>query len=948
MERFTHDTYPISEREKKGAAISRTAATESMVLLRNDKEVLPLKEDATIALYGVGAARTVRGGTGSGDPFNGGLSGGGDAGVNQSKRYHINVFDSFTRLGFNVVNPELSVKNGERYDRLSIEEETNHMSVFACPEELLTNEEVAKDAEKADTAVFILSRNSGEGSDRHLTGKNAKGEETGDYKLSASEKENLALIRKNFAKLVIVLNVGSPVDMAEINSLNPDSVLLMGQAGQEGGDALYMVITGKVNPSGKLTDTWAADYNDYPASATFAGNDGDSLTERYTEGIYVGYRYFDSFGKKSIYEFGYGLSYTTFDVAYTGVKLEGENAIISVKVKNTGKVAGKEVVQVYTFAPADKKKGLDTPVKELKGFEKTSLLESGKEEELTVTLPIRSLASFDEGAHCYRIFEGEYGVAVGTSSLKLAPAFKLKFAEEIVTEEVYAEVLLNEELSCIKAEKAALSAEWAGVPVVEFTGKLDTKDSRSKLHEGRITTYTTDKSYKAVMDYEDVKYVEAGDVKLADVMSGKKELGDLVAQMSLEELATFVCGSGWGVADEANPIIGANSESCPGAAGETTHILEDKFGIPSVVLADGPGGVRITQIFEAKNEQGEPVMGYHFCTAWPVGSLLAQSFDRKLWYEVGCGMAEDCKAFNIALLLGPGMNIHRDPLGGRNFEYFSEDPFLTGICTAELTKGIQCYPETGACIKHYACNNQETERHRSNSIVSERALREIYLKPFEIAIKEGSPKSIMTSYNLVNGVYTAESYDLCSDLARGEWGFDGLIMTDWNGGSADTYKAIHAGNDLIMPGGSNKVLSILLALKTIEPEFDGRGQVVMEMQHPFPVANAKWNSFTVSKDGKDTMEAELKGEHTCEVKDGVLYVDGEVLYTEAGAIFELFRDRENFKMYKTPATTEVASFSADNKKVIYKGTLDRTKKIAPGDVQRCAMGVLTGIMRLTR
>ena len=227
MERFDHNTYPISEREKKGAEISFRAATESMVLLRNDNEVLPLAEKETIALYGVGAARTVRGGTGSGDPFNGGLSGGGSADVNQSTRYHINVFDSFKRLGFTVVNEELHVKNGERYDRLSREEETNHMSVFACPEEALTDAEVKGDAAKADTAVFILSRNSGEGSDRNLTGKNAKGEETGDYRLSASEKANISLIRANFKKLVIVLNVGSQVDMTEINALNPDSVLLM-------------------------------------------------------------------------------------------------------------------------------------------------------------------------------------------------------------------------------------------------------------------------------------------------------------------------------------------------------------------------------------------------------------------------------------------------------------------------------------------------------------------------------------------------------------------------------------------------------------------------------------------------------------------------------------------------------------------------------------------------
>jgi len=936
----------MSARELRNAALSREAAAQSMVLLHNENQALPLAADKPIALYGIGAVRTVRGGTGSGDPFNGGLSGGGDVRVNQSPRYHVNILDSFEAAGFEVTTAALLREIAVGYDKArEAAGGENAMLVFAYPEQPLNADELAE----GETAVYVLSRNAGEGADRKMTGK-AKVDgveyEIGDYQMSAVEKANLALIRSKYARLVIVLNVGGPVATDELLAVNPDAILLMNQAGQEGGNAVLDVLTGAVNPSGKLSTTWSRQYSDNPASATFAWNDGDVKVERYTEGVYVGYRYFDSFGIDPTFAFGYGLSYTNFAISEAAASVEGEALTVCAKVTNTGSIAGREVVQAYVSAPETE---LEMPAQELKGYAKTVMLAPGETETVRIAIPLRRLASFHEGKEAWILSKGEYKVRLGNSSRNTAPVCILSVAETQVTEQVYTELPVSEvleEISHVGKPSALCDNGWENVPVIAVTAQLETVDSRSKYHDQRVTTYTTDPNYKPVMPYEDVEVVPAVNARLADVLAGKVPMEHFVAQLTAEQMSLINCGTGWGVADEKNPMVGGSSESVPGAAGETPRDYEDSMGIPSIVVADGPGGVRVAQSFTATDvNTGEKVECHHFCTAWPIGTLLAQSFDPALMERVGYGIAEELAELRIAIVLGPGINIHRDPLCGRNFEYFSEDPLLAGDCATAITRGVQSLPGTGACIKHYAANNQESNRNAVDTIVNQRALREIYLKPFEIAVKESQPMSIMTSYNLINGVPTADSFDLCTDLARGEWGFKGLIMTDWNGGSSTPWKSMHAGNDLIMPGGFNRSLDIQMATETVMPVFDERGQVEFQQLTPaFPVVVPSWHSFTVDAEGPDTVTAVVGEGHSISVEGDEIRVDGEPVWTAGGNIRLLFTDRSKFKPFDKPLTTAMATIGEDGKSIRYKGHLDTTPRLCLGDLQRCTMNNLYVMM----
>jgi beta-glucosidase len=945
---------PMSDREIRNAAVSRRVACEGMVLLQNKNSALPLgRDDKRVAFFGLGAVRTVRGGTGSGDPFNGGLSGGAPCDVNQSPRYHVNILDSFVNAGFEVVTESMLRDYAVGYDREMQKVAGNPMIVFTYPEIELDEKTVSGFSSQTDIAIYVLSRNAGEGMDRTFT-KKIKVEdreyEVGDYSLSEVEKENLRLVTETFKRTILVLNIGGVIDMKYISGLEKlDSILLMSQAGQEGGDALLDVLTGKVTPSGKLTDTWAAEYADYPASATFAYNDNNVDVEKYTEGIYVGYRYFDSFGKTPIYPFGFGLSYTTFDTEFIGQAIDGDRVTVSVKVTNTGsRYSGKEVVQVYCSAPEVR---IEKPYQELIGFAKTKLLALGESEILKIGFRISDLASYDFENSCYTLEKGDYRIRTGTSSRNTKPAFILRLEKDVTTRLVYHELPLSqplEEISRFGKPYGLPEGDWSSVPVcVVDPDTIPCVDSRSKYHDETVITYTTDRDYKPLLPYEKVEYKEKRDITLIDVAEGRATLEDLVAQLSIEELAELNCGIGWGVQNEDSPIVGSNSATIAGAAGETTSNLWDKYKIPSIVVADGPAGVRVNQQFEATNiETGEKVMRYQYCTSWPVGTLLAQSFDLSVVEEVGKGISEELAELGIAIVLGPGMNIHRDPLCGRNFEYFSEDPFLTGHISAAYVRGVQTRSYTGACIKHYAVNNQESNRAAYDPIVSERALREIYLRCFEITIKESKPMSIMTAYNLVNGVMTAESYDLCTDFARGEWGFDGLIMTDWNGGR-ETYRSIHAGNDLIMPGGSGKIRSLVLAATLKPPVFDERGQIEFFEEKMFiTLLVPNWKSFNPDPDGKEIAEAVLGEGYTAVVKDDMILVNGEPLYMEhIPDVPPRFRKPGTEPGFAHPVTTKDAYISDDGKRIYYRGTWKKVPDIAKGDLQRCAINNLKVIMR---
>lgn len=908
---------PLSEREIRGAEISKRAAREGMVLLKNRNHVLPLKPDKMV-LLGNGAVRTVRGGTGSGDPFNGGLSGGGDSEVEQSPRYNIHILPAIKKTGCEIVNESALIKHTEEYDKARREYVGNVFSVFTFPEQDLSREELAEYRRVCDTAVYVISRNAGEGNDRSLEN---------DYNLTEEEKKNLSLARETFTCFIVILNVGGPISVKDIQESDPDAILLMNQAGQEGGEALADVLFGVVSPSGKLTDTWAVEYRDYPSSETYLSDFNSSY---YTEGIYVGYRYFATEKKRAGYPFGYGLSYTEFELIKSTAEIQGEELIVKTTVKNTGSRKGKEVVQVYVSAPSTE---LDMPYMELRGFEKTHLLGAGEEEIMAVTIPVKSLASYSEMHHGYILSKGYYIIRVGNSSAQTKAVAALFIPETQLIIKVDVMLPLAEALE----EKKGIigetyEEEGSKLPVLIIEDPLEVEERISPYKGEEVTDLQSDgKTYL----YEDLK-------------NGKCTLDQFVAQFSEEELAVFTCGTGWGVEGDKNPVIGSNSESVPGAAGETTHMFEEKYGMPSMIMADGPGGVRVMQHFTATNtDTGERQEVYHHCIAWPTGTLLAQTFDRELAREVGLGMQEDLATMKIHILLAPGVNIHRNPLCGRNFEYFSEDPLVAGEIGAALIRGIQYEGKAAACIKHYAANNQETNRHANDSVIGQRALREIYLEPFRIGIVKGKSLSIMTSYNKINSIPSADSYDLCTNLARGEWGFDGLIMTDWNGGSSTPYISMHAGNDLIMPGGETRVLNIQNAVKFIPPQFDERGNAGKIRMNPHsPFCYMLWNGFVPGKDGKDLAEACLGEGHTAEVKGNLILVDGEELYMEAGTVADAIINKEDFKPLKTPVTTEDAFIREDGRAILYKGTYEKEPKISIGDQQLRAKSIIQVMLAL--
>ena len=925
---------PLSERELRGAEIAKKAAMEGMVLLDNHQNALPL-EPGPICLFGNGAVRTIRGGTGSGDPFNGGLLGGGDVNVDLSPRYHIQLMPALKKLGFSIVNEEHLAEIGKQYDEAYSNQTERVMATFKYPEEALAEKQISELAEETRTAVLVISRNSGEGHDRTLED---------DYNLSAVEKENAAIIRRYFSRMIVLLNVGGPVCVSDLRSLKADAILLMGQCGQECGDAAAEVLAGNTNPSGKLTATWAEVYEDYPSAPTYLTDINTSL---YNEGIYVGYRSFPTFGRKPGYAFGFGLSYTTFALETKETAVRENCLCVRVRVENTGRTAGKEVVQLYVSSPSTE---LDMPYMELRGFEKTKLLAPGEAQDVTISVPLTDLASFSESLSAYILSEGYYIVRVGNASDSLKAAAAILVEKTVKTALVLPVMPLREPLEEMTGLKGNDNRQEAGgLPVLLPDQPFSCEDRRSRFADQQVTTWTQDPGYEPALPYERTAFTEEEGCTYEDLLEGRIPAEKLAARLTEEELCTFVCGSGWGVEDDSHPIIGANSESVPGAAGETTHSLADKYGIPSLVMADGPAGVRITQSFEADNiDTGEKQTVYHYCIAWPIGTHLAQSFDRELVREVGEGMNADLRAMNIDILLGPGVNIHRNPLCGRNFEYFSEDPLLAGEMAAAITLGIQKDHTAAACIKHYALNNQETNRHANNSAASQRAIREIYLEPFRIAVRKADPMAIMTSYNLVNSVPTADDYDLCTNLARGEWGFDGLIMTDWNGGSSTPSKSMHAGNDLITPGGFEKTLEILTHVKKVEPQFEKNGEI-RKYRIAIPFAEVYlmlWNTYVPSEKGDVYLRAELGDGYLAEEKDGLILVNGEKIWYEASPVFEAIRDREHFTPMRSAVDTRVAFIEDGGRTIVYKAEDHFKQTICKGDIQRCAVHILRVMQRL--
>ena len=783
----------VSEREKKIRAISRRAAAEGMVLLENNG-ILPLSPGAKLALYGRGARYTVKGGTGSGD-------------VNS--RNTVTVDQGLRDAGFQIVNTGYldtydalyreSLKQWEKdvYRELGGERDPRKLyHAYTTLKPGLPEVPVrAEDAAEADAVIYVISRISGEFADRKA--------EKGDYCLDDREEAELETISGFGKPVVVLLNVGGVMDLSFAGKYRTDALLLISQPGSEGGSAAADVLRGAVNPCGKLTDTYAMRYEDYPSSATFSHRNGNLTEEYYTDGIYVGYRYFDSFEVKPRYPFGYGLSYTEFETEPGTVKTEGSSVTAAVKVRNTGKRPGRQVVQLYAACPSGE---LETERKRLVAFGKTGVLAPGAEETLEMTFSVRNLAVYHEGRSCWMLQAGEYGLFAGENALKLTPAAKMTLGKTVVTEQLSPICEQMEALKEIHPEKAD---EDLGAFRFPAEIRLDS------------AAETAAREPAAAAKPEETET--------------ERKAREIAGRMTLKDKACLVVGARSAMAGE---IVGVQAHSVPGAAGETVSFAE--YGIPSMVLADGPAGVRINQDYEIDPKTGEMIqledwfamlemrffgkkvrhegaeIRYQICTAIPIGTLLAQTFDTALVEEVGEAIADELRAFGIAVWLAPGMNLHRNPLCGRNFEYYSEDPLVSGCMAAAMTRGVQRRPGVGVSIKHFACNNQEDNRMHVNEIMTERTLRELYLKGFEIAVKTSDPMTIMTSYNRINGVHSANNYDLCTQAARKEWGFRGYIMTDWSttsGGGSNAAKCILAGNDLVMPGTDSDIREIMDAVE---------------------------------------------------------------------------------------------------------------------------------------
>ncbi len=814
--------------EQQHMELSRKLAGECVVLMENDG-TLPLAP-GKLALYGSGARRTVKGGTGSGD-------------VNS--RFVVTAEEGLEKAGFLILTKtwldkqDQHVQEAKEAHRQMVHQKAQETGMpemlfelsmpFHEPAPAQIAEEDLKNGE-TDTAFYIISRNSGEGADRYA--------KEGDYQLWQEEVQQIHTLAEQYKHLVLILNIGGLVDLAPVKEIEGvNAILLMSQLGNIGGYALADVLTGAVNPSGKLTDTWAAHYEDYPSSAGFSHNNGDTDDDSYTEGIYVGYRYFDQTDKEVLYPFGYGLSYTTFSMEAGQVSVEEEKLKVTVKVTNTGKVAGKEVVQVYVSAPEG---ALDKPYQELKGYAKTPLLQAGESGETLVEIPLRRLASYSEEKAAWILEKGDYVLRAGASSRDTAPVAVLQVQEEILslqcTNICPMDISFEEKKNC---EKKADLSQMQGLPVVTL-GRKD------------LATVTT--SYQG--ERREMTTAIAEKLTLEDVLTGKATLEDLVAQLSVRELASYAVGRHVEAGEDS--VIGNASLSVPGAAGDTSAICAESRNIPSVSMADGPAGLRLQPHFKARHdgtvlpggsklgdvvepfpEYDDPedvVDHYQYTTAIPIGWALAQSWNQELVEQAADMVGAEMEKFGVDIWLTPAMNIHRNPLCGRNFEYYSEDPVVTGLTAAAITRGVQGHAGKGVSVKHFACNNQEDNRYQTNVHISERALREIYLRGFEICIRESQPETIMTSYNLVNGIHTANSHDLLQKVVRDEWGYKGLIMTDWystegldglSQSATGKYPwgsqagAVYAGNDIQMPGSASMEDAIVKAVESGEKDAQG-------------------------------------------------------------------------------------------------------------------------------
>lgn len=800
--------------------IARKIAEESIVLLKNADHILPLKEKKEIAFFGRTQIGTLYSGNGSGGAN---IAGCGTI-LEECEKRGIKP-ESLLKEFYEYKASAEQVTEEDEFDWTKVSEMVNSgimyeifgkykapLDEYDVPETL-----IFQAAEKTDTAIFVIGRNSGgEECDRHLPE---------DYYLTRSEESLLKDICTHFANVVIVLNVNGLIDLSWMKKYaSIKSLLFIGIPGEEGASALAGILTGEINPSGKLAVTIAEHYEDYPSADHFSwdkehlenildyesyglsseenGSTGftKSPVTVYWEDIYTGYRYFDTFGKQVLYPFGYGLSYTAFAISDALVKKQNGGILVTADVKNIGEMSGKEVIQIYLSKvyPAE---GVERPYQELKGFEKTSDLAPGEKEQVKIWIPWRELAVYDEERAAWVIESGDYLLKMGNSS-------RDTFVKGLIC--VEKTILAEQCTNCLNI------TECNNGKIEFLTQKENDAEMASVLN---ITEQNKDVSGQNIIfvtpegvhDVQENRKCGKETISKAETTVSEREKERNLAELSIKELAALCVGYGPGtpfaaVGDRSDPSTIFDDEGKPmttnshptGYPGYVSPAIEEK-GIKSVFYKDGPAGIG--------------------GVAWPTEMLIACSFDKKLWQMFGDAVGKECEEQQVNVWLAPAVNLHRNPLCGRNFEYFSEDPYLTGVCACEITKGVQNSRPVIVCPKHFAANEQETFRRGNagknvdavDSILTERALREQYLKPFEMLVKDAGIACIMTSFNKINGSFSGGSHDLCTHILREEWGFEGAVVTDWGDMDmvVDGADAVAAGNDIVMPGGPPVIRQIL-------------------------------------------------------------------------------------------------------------------------------------------
>lgn len=748
---------------RKHIALSKEAAKEGMVLLKNDGDLLPLSRGSKVALFGKASFDYVRGGGGSGEV---------------TVSYARNLYEGLSLLKDKVsVFEELSA-----FYRDNVKEQYRAGRVPGMTIEPEVPAELLKRARAyTDTAIITICRFSGEGWDRKsivdtenknlcisedaMAKRSAEIFEDGDFCLTHAERAMVDAVKSQFGKVIVVMNVGGMVDSCWFHDdAGIQSVLMAWQGGIEGGLAAAELLVGDGNPSGKLVDTFARELADYPSTESF--HESERFVD-YVEDIYVGYRYFETIpgaDRKVNYPFGFGLSYTDFSLTAGAAYEENGRIYVPVMVTNIGKRAGKEVVQAYFGAPQGK---LGKPAKQLAAFQKTRLLQAGESQSIILSWRVGDMASYDDlgkiKESAYVLEKGTYDLFVGVSVHDVAELdFKYEVGEDTVVEQ------LSRKCAPVSLKRRMLAdGSYEELPQA---APVDTDANELVPLTVEETDGFTPAARAGKRYHLWVNTAAQQHHFLREVAEGTITLDEFMAQLSDEDIAHLLGGQpNTGV---ANTFGWGN--------------LPD-YGVPNVMTADGPAGLRIAPECSV------------YTTAWPCATQLACSWNEELVEQVGAAGGAEVKENNIAVWLTPAVNIHRSPLCGRNFEYYSEDPFLTGKLAAAMVRGIQSN-HVGAAVKHFALNNKETNRKNSDSRASERAVREIYLKAFEIIVKEAKPWSIMSSYNIVNGHRASENRELLEDILRGEWGFDGMVTTDWwtNG---EHYKEVRAGNDVKMATG---------------------------------------------------------------------------------------------------------------------------------------------------